>query len=269
MSLLLSKKKPFLVLVDFGGNEGSEEALKLIEKANIPYQVIDHHPYETTNPSIFNSWKYDKTGQYTAGYLACEIARMLNRDVESMINVGLAGDKSTIAPITEEDREKALVIDYLTTYTNDINFIIMMLDKPELYQEFRAQAKQKLEEIHDLLGELEYIPIGDIKLYLINIDDIIKRTEFQSSGKIASFLLEREGPDAVVIAQTRNIFVMRVGEGAYKKGVNTKKILDYFKDIGSGGGHEKAGAMRVPPKYMGYVRGEIPRLIKRMVEGAL
>ena len=84
--LLQDSVNPLVVLSDFATNEESREARKLIKNAGIKLIIIDHHPTEeeiAAEAYIYLSpWEVGGDSFYTAGWMACEIAKLLGLNKE-------------------------------------------------------------------------------------------------------------------------------------------------------------------------------------------
>ncbi len=267
ISVLSNKNNPLLILTDLGGNNQSIEALDLVKSHNIEYMVIDHHPFKSQDKDRYLiSWEYDQSGKYTASYLTNELARILGYEHDELMYIGMVGDKSSLIEANDNLKMKAMVIDFLTTFTNDFNFIYNVMTDEKLYKEYLMSTKDKYEQIRDIVRELRYVEIRGIKVYFINAEKMINRIEFQSTGKIASYILETVGEDAVILVYNNSRYTIRVGEGAYNKGINTKIIMDELGNIIQGGGHLKAASFRFHEDNKKIIEGKILDVIRKVLK---
>lgn len=267
ISFLLNKTNSALILTDLGGNTESLQALNLLKVHGIEFLVIDHHPFKSpTKERFLISWEYDNSGKYTATYLTHELARILGYETDEFLHIGLVGDKSTLVESTEELKMKSIVVDFLTSFTSDYNFIYTVMSSPNLYKEYEISAREKYTEIANLIEQSSYVQIGKIKIYFIDAEMIIKRIEFQSTGKIASYILENAGEDSVVIVYNNSRYTIRIGEEAFKLGVDTHKIMNSMADMIVGGGHLKAASFRFHNNNKKIVQHRILESIRKIVE---
>ncbi|MCP4646978.1 MAG: hypothetical protein GY852_04475, partial [bacterium] len=122
---LQGEKNPMVVLLDFGCGVESAEGLKILKASGAEVMIIDHHPNEgkaEENSHFFLSpWTVsdaEEASSYVAGYLGVEVARACGiQNVEYLAPIACAGDKSSILPVEEKDKEIAIVIDYMATYS--------------------------------------------------------------------------------------------------------------------------------------------------------
>ncbi|MEM2054711.1 MAG: hypothetical protein QW690_03110, partial [Candidatus Anstonellales archaeon] len=211
------------------------------------------------------SWEYDSSGKYTATYLTNEIARILGYEHDEFIYIGLVGDKSPLIQHTEELRLKSMIVDFLTSYTNDFNFIYQVMTNPNLYQEYMNSAKEKYGEIGDLIRESYYMIIKGVKIYFIDAEKIIRRIEFQSTGKIASYILDMVGDNSVILVYNNNRYTIRIGEGAFAKGIDTHKIMNSVKEFIVGGGHLRAASFKFHSANRRMIESRIIETIRQVL----
>jgi RecJ-like exonuclease len=246
-------------LIDCCTNEESMEALDLVKSAGINIVAIDHHPCPKgigMMGTILNPWLDDPeedASKFTAGYLACEASRMAGTDTSDMIGVSLAGDKSAIMPITDKDREMALVFDFVASYSSFGNRLELYRDlsKDEaLFKSILSKAREHMEEVSAAISfamKKEKLDNG-ITLVTVNLDKVAKRSEFPSRGKMATRAYEMAGEgNAVVVGYSEKSIILRVGHEAFEKGVKAnelvKSVASECKGGASGGGHARAAAM--------------------------
>ena len=256
-ALMSGKQNKLLILSDLGGNEKSKEGLDWIKSMQIEYIVIDHHPFETDDKNILNSWKYDPSGKYTAGYIASEIARIFNYDVKDIPYLALTGDKSPLYD-KQDLIDKALAIDYLTTYSSDLNFIIQIYES-DLFSQVIIKAKELYEKIE--ISKLEKINVKDVTIYFLNAESL-DRSEFIGAGKIASYILTKAGENSIVIVYNKGVFTLRISDKVYNRGIDSLKLINYIGNLGQGGGHSKAASFRILPENFNIVKNLLIKKIK-------
>ncbi len=277
---LINRFIPSLILLDFGGNEESLESLEILHSSGIEVLIIDHHPFEKEvekYAKILNPHKYGDYSFITTGYLCFEIARLIKQGDEELMKISLAGDKSNLIEIGEEDKENALIIDYVANYMNyggKIDLYKEVLSNKELRETIRIQAKEKLEEAKEKIKRMyKKENIGEFSIYEINLDNI-DRTEFPSRSKITTQLFEMfKEEKAVILGITNKAIIFRVSETAYEGGISAKEIIEKIKEkygnlIESGGGHGKAASIKVKEESnLNFIKNEVKNEIKKIVEG--
>jgi RecJ-like exonuclease len=271
---------PALVLLDCCTNEESMEALDIVKSAGINIVAIDHHPciQEIGKMGmVLNPWLYDPeedASKFTSGYLAFEVAKLLGLDASATVGVSLAGDKSKIMEISEKDRERALVFDFVASYSafgNRLEFYRDLITDNALYQSILTKAREHIENVSSAISlamKKERLANG-ITLIIVNLDKVAKRSEFPSRGKITSRAYEMSGEeDVVVIGYSEKSLILRVGHKAYEKGIRAnelvKKLVSEYSDNASGGGHARAAAFLFSGLPVDYLLGQMKAMVSEV-----
>jgi RecJ-like exonuclease len=277
---------PILILLDFGSNSESEEGLKLLKAAGIEIIVIDHHPPGKGVGGIANvflspwaiskNWNDEDVSKYPAGYLAIEVARVGGiSGIDDFAKTSCAGDKSRILPIDEKDKEKALVLDYMASYSgfgNNLEFYAGVMGKHELFHSMLLQAKEKIEQIFETVKRsLKEKEVNGVKIAVIDLEKISKKHEFPSKGKIATRIFESINSEKplVVLGYSEKSVIFRINEPAVERGISADKIIAELKVtmadfVESGGGHAKAAAVRIREEFARDAIEEIVKVIERI-----
>ncbi|MBU0532900.1 DHH family phosphoesterase [Candidatus Micrarchaeota archaeon] len=266
--------RPLVVLLDFGSNDASLEGLELLKAAGTEVIIIDHHP-PGKNKDILNSCTISPdASKYTAGYLACEIAICcgVDRDEgEKLAKIACAGDKSDLLGSDSGDVEKAMVLDYLAahiSFGNNLDFYRKVMANEKLFSSIVMQAKESIAEAADRAMQQMKIIENGVKIVTFQLDNIVKKGEWPPASKITTCVFERLSKDEgiVCIGYTERSLIMRLNDlAAVKLSVNelAKEILQTMPDFTEGGGgHVKAGAIRVKIGFVKDVLGELIRKIK-------
>jgi RecJ-like exonuclease len=276
---LQGEKNPIVLLLDFGSGAESAEGLKILKASGAEIIIIDHHPNEGNaeeNSHLFlNPWaisQNERASSHVAGYLAVEVARACGiQGVESLAPVACAGDKSTILPIDERDREVAIVLDYMATYSgfgNKLDFYKNALENKELYSSVLVQANEALDRItEDVKANMKKKLDGPVSVYALDTDRV-KSREFPGKGKITTrgFELVGDAP-AVVLGTWKNGLSFRINDGGIRKGVRADEIISMLKQempdfIDGGGGHARAASLRIREGFVDSVVGKIIEKVK-------
>jgi len=271
---------PLAVFVDFGASQESIEALKLLHSAGVEIIIIDHHPPvdEVTGLGILLSpWQVHDdpaSSQYPAGYLACEIARAAGIEgIDYLAKISCAGDKSKIIEIDEIDKDKALVLDFLAIYSgygNNLDFYRNAIENNDLFKSVLQQAKDKMKNIYETAIKLmKKHNAGELALYVVELDNIIKEQEFPSRGKIVTMISETLGNERpiIILGYGKKTIVIRLNQLAADAGYSAEQLISELKVsmkdfIESGGGHTKAAAIRTQEGYAKSVCDALVELIK-------
>jgi RecJ-like exonuclease len=271
---------PTLVLLDCCTNDESMEALDLAKSAGINILAIDHHPCSQALGGmgiVLNPWLYDPeedASKFTAGYLAYEAVKLLGHDASGTVGISLAGDKSSIMPISEKDRERALVFDFVASYSsfsNRLEFYKDLMGDNALYQSILAKAKEHLENVSAAISQnmkRETLENG-ITLITVNLDRAAKRSEFPGRGKMTTRAYEMAGnEDVVVIGYSEKSLILRVGHMAYERGVRAnglvKALVSEYRDNSSGGGHARAAAFLFSGLPADYLLQQMKKMVSEV-----
>jgi RecJ-like exonuclease len=267
------ESSPLIILLDFASNDASSAGLELLRAAGIQFMIIDHHPPGEKLPKqAVSPFCYTADGsKYTAGYLGCEVAAACGMDLEkarSLAKVACAGDKSLILSSDEKDIEKARVLDFLAAHAsfgNSLDFYRKVMDKEELYYSISIQAKESIEEAASRVSVKKSEQEG-ILVATFTLENVVKKGEWPPAGKITTGIFENMNGDSplLCIGYTERSVIMRLNDAAVGKGLSAndlaKKTVESMADfVDGGGGHPKAGAVRVRKGFAKEVLNEIVR----------
>lgn len=275
VNIIRHEKNPLVIIVDCGSGEESREGLQILKAGGAEIIMIDHHPpqegVERLCSVFLSPWaasEEEEASTYPAGYLAVEVARACGvKEVEWLAKVACAGDKSGVMPVSDEDREKALVIDYMATYAefgNKLEFYEHALGERELYASILFQARERMERVKEEVGKLMKKRIeGPVAVYTVDFEKVSAR-EFPGKGKLTSRAFElvmHEGA-VVVLGVWEGGISFRLTEDAVLRGVNAGRIIDAVKEkmgnfVESGGGHGRAASLKIKRGYTKEVLEEV------------
>jgi RecJ-like exonuclease len=265
--------KPLIILLDFASNDASAPGLELLRAAGIQFMIIDHHPPGQKMPEqTVSPFSYTEDGsKYTAGYLGCEIAAACGMDIvkaTELAKVACAGDKSQILDSGEKEVEKARVLDFLAAHAsfgNSLDFYRKVMGKEELYNSISLQARESIDEAASRVSVKKSAQDGLI-VASFSLDNIVKKGEWPPAGKITTSIFESmSGQEPLLcIGYTERSVIMRLNDGAAAAGLSAnelaKKTVASMADfVEGGGGHAKAGAIRVKKGFAREVLNEIVR----------
>ncbi|MBI5046847.1 hypothetical protein HZC07_03895 [Candidatus Micrarchaeota archaeon] len=291
-SAIGQESNPLVIFVDFGSSESSSEGIKILNDGGVEVIVIDHHPSTVTssdfrNAKIFNPFSLSEDGsRYPAGYLCAEIAfacGFLAKDKAlELAKISCAGDKSKILdPLTQSDIEKALVLDFVSAHTsfgNNLDFYKNVMAKDELFRSLFKQAEESISEaakkamdgMKSTKIKIENKPtdVNQLEIISFSLDRIVTKGEWPPSGKITTRVFDILNEEAkstkpiLVIGYNERSIIMRLNDSAVALGVTAnilaEKMLAAMPDfVEGGGGHDRAGAIRVRSGFVKDVLGQL------------
>lgn len=281
--ILGSSFLPLVILVDFGANEESVEALKLLKEAGIEVIIIDHHPPSEKARKVvdylLSPFNVGGGSEYTAGYICAEVAKCAGSDprkMDGLSRISMTGDKSSLYSPKENDMKKALVLDYLSTYKkfpNTLESYGNALKSPALFLSIHCQARDKVEEARRKAKRYTKIKkIGPFSACFVDLDGFTGKDKFPGKGKAIGIVLDElvsKSPRAPLIAigHGERIINFRVSKKAIKKGFSALATIKKLKKelltgIESGGGHHAAASMRIKKGFERILLGEIEKMIE-------
>ncbi|MFA5412362.1 MAG: DHH family phosphoesterase [Candidatus Micrarchaeia archaeon] len=275
VNVIRYERSPLVVIVDCGSGEDSREGLQILKAGGAEIMLIDHHPPEKGVEGICSAFlspwavsEEEEASTYPAGYLCCEVARACGKDgMDELAKIACAGDKSGIMPLSDADRERALVIDYMATYAefgNRLEFYEHAMGDKELYASILFQARERMERVKEEVGKMMKKRIeGPVAVYTVDFDKVSSR-EFPGKGKLTSRAFElvmHEGP-VVVLGVWDGGISFRLNEDAVLRGMNASSVIEAVKAkmgsfIESGGGHGRAASLRIKRGYTKEVLEEV------------
>jgi RecJ-like exonuclease len=278
LSNITHEENPLVLLLDFGMNKESVEGLKLLKAAGVELFLIDHHPpsKEAMDEAEFvlTPWEFSQgedVSHYVAGYLCAEIARMMGADCEEYARIACAGDKSTILETGDREQKTALVLDYLAAHSgfgNNLRFYKNVLSKKELFDSMWLQADEKIDEAANNVPIKER-KVGEVDVVELQLEQVIRKGEFPNRSKVTTRVFERmkRGGPLVVLGIGERTIIMRMNDDAVAKGIAANEIAQKIQEsmpdfVESGGGHKKAGAIRVKKDFVDSVKEEIIRKLE-------
>lgn len=278
IGMIGQENEPLVVLLDFGSNDASFEGLNLLKAAGIQFMVIDHHPPGSKAPaSIISPFAFSGgASDYTAGYLACEIAVACGTEAEEglgLAKVACAGDKSGLIPNGPEERKKAMVLDFLAahiSFGNNLDFYRKVMGKEELFASIAQQADDAIEEVAGkAMARARHVKEEKLEIVAFPLETIVKKGEWPPSGKVTTRVYEKlSGEGALLcIGHTERSVIIRLNDAAARMGLSANElargIVRSMADfVEGGGGHVKAGAIRVKNGFAKDVVGELIRRAK-------
>ena len=278
------EKKPVIVIIDFGANEESVEALELLHSAGAAIVIIDHHPPARRAVELADAfvspWAVEGgNSNYTAGLLAGEVAgRLGEEEVVQLQLVSLIGDRSRLIDQTAQPHELrriAMVFDYISAdprLPQTLEFYEQVLGNKRKTDSLLSQASAKMAKALELArahSRKRRLPNG-IFLAVINLDKVLRPGEFPPKGKVVGTLhdelVEREKGPVIAIGHGERIISIRANPEAVRAGFRASHVIAELKEeltnaIESGGGHDVAASIRVNEGFGKLVLDELLRKI--------
>lgn len=307
LGTLAYEQSPIVLLVDFGMNKQSEEGLRLLKASGAWVAIIDHHPPSGDAAKIadmgITPWEFSQDkdcSKYTAGYLACEIAvacGIERQKAMGLAKIACAGDKSHIFITGAEDREKALVLDFLAAHAsfgNSLDFYRKVMASEELFRSIVQQAKDSIEEAAQKAMEgmkktkrmsetvkNESVKEQEIVIVTFSLERIARIGEWPPSSKITTHVYEKlvagaseqggEPKPLFCVGYTDRSLILRLNDAAVAIGLSANELAEQLKKtmpdfVEGGGGHAKAGAIRVRTGFVKEVLGELSRMASAIAQ---
>lgn len=277
------ESRPLALLLDFGSGRNCAEGLDLLRAAGIACIVIDHHPYEGAgNEGVVNPFSVaENASRYTAGYLACEIAVALGLEkgrAAELARIACSGDKSDVLATDGKDVAKALVLDFLASHMsfgNNLDFYRNVMGNEELFGSIMKQADETINEAADrAMARMKRQEEGVLEIVVFALEGIAKKDEWPPSSKITTRVFDRlkgEKP-LLCVGYTDRSVIMRLNDSAAGMGLGANGLAEKLKAsmadfVEGGGGHAKAGALRVKNGFVKEVVGELVRTAAGMAAG--
>lgn len=277
ISLIGQENAPMVILLDFGSSDDCTEALDLLAAGGIDYLVVDHHPYtQKDNGRIINPFKFgENASKYTAGVLSCEIAIACGLEQEkalSLAKIACSGDKSDVVHNDDEDAKKAMVLDFLASHIsfgNNLEFYKNVMEKDELFRSILEQATESIESAAEkAIGRSKHIAIKELNVYYFPLEGIVKRGEWPPSSKVTTRVYDKLGPKGalICIGYTERSIIIRINDGGIALGYSANELARMMREsmedfVEGGGGHAKAGAIRVKEGFAKDVLNELIRKV--------
>jgi RecJ-like exonuclease len=243
---------PLVVFADLGSSNECGDAYDLLRAEDVEVLVIDHHPPDDVimnKATMINPWLHNMSSDYSAGYIAYLIAKLLGKDFSNIVGASLAGDRSELG-YTEEDSKTALALDYVAFYMQHGN--PMDLFKDVFYnKEFRdavySKAADKVAAAQENLLKLsKRQQVGKFMLYYFDAEVVGEYKEFPPSGKMATILAESVQEPAIILSYTSKMFSFRVSKkGLIDLAVLVENLKKKVPAIESGGGHKMAASIKI------------------------
>jgi RecJ-like exonuclease len=281
MAAIGQENRPLIILLDFGSNDASVEGLNLLKAAGIETMIIDHHPPGKANDvPIINPFRVESgsVSRYTAGYLACEIAVACGLPKErgaELARVACSGDKSTLLASDGEDAKKALVLDFLASHVsfgNNLDFYRSVMAKHELFSSIILQADESISDAAEkALAKSKKQQRGELEIVSFPLDALVKKGEWPPSSKITTrvydLLCAQGGRPLLCIGYTERSIIIRLNDKAAALGLSANEFAERIKVamadfVDGGGGHVKAGAIRVKRGFSKEVLNELLRQVQ-------
>ncbi len=276
-----SKKPVIFILLDMGSSGELISYFKLIEE-NVWILVIDHHPLTIEIPSsvlLLNPSVYNKE-EITAGAVASELSYML---AGLRVTSGLLAAISFYGDKIYNDVLDAYLEKIKDKYTDDevkkiskvvdveaflgSNHLAPLLYKRDItlkkYEEIKKKEEsflkrfEKLKEVHEK---------ADIKIYMIDLENILFINDWPSAGKatgiINEYLSDKGENNYVVVGLTNNSAIFRINTPHINLQDILKNIILKFEGYAiEGGGHEKAGSIKFPFSLKDIMKKEIIEIL--------
>lgn len=276
-----SEHKPFVVLLDQGGNVDSIPSLKLLKDAGFNTIILDHHPTQAKDIEpvvdvLVNPWTVAGKGiEYPTALHAYEVARRVwpkQGDKVEYAQWGLQADKSIFA--TKTELKEPIVLDYLATYNDAAGSLPKyrrVMGNPAEVERVFAEADDKLKE--GLAKAIEKAKVREFpRMALALIKLKVLRSRWPSKSKLMNVththFAQQLDRALVSIGYAGDKILLRANHKAFQAGFRANHFISTLKQempdsIESGGGHDVAAAMKVNPAHLKPLVARLTELIER------
>ena len=244
-------KHKVVVLLDFGANAESFEALSLLKDNGYHLVLIDHHPSSARTLELFDA-AISVPSQFPTGVSAFFLAKALGRGDEELMGVACAGDHAyTFFTPSLTHKRKALALDFAAFYQQkkaSLSYYKEIVNNETLWYSLAVRAEER---IHEALERARPLLKRKAKhVFVIKLDNLVEPYEFPNRAKVVTqLLLELEDEKAVIIGYGRGRIILRA-KGVFNVNANIEQVKAHFGDkIESGGGHESAASIKVREGY--------------------
>ncbi len=224
------------VFLDMGSSLKFGWGLKIIKKYVKNVVVIDHHPLNKIVEGLTYINSYPSETYCTSCLVYYLVDDDRRKEVEHLLRIGAAGDRSSCAEWNNTDRKKALSLELYASITHSTaleRYKELLEGDWQFYYEI---YRERIEYI-DSISYKEEIEIGDKKLLFVQYP--YPGFRYPHRGKVASYYQEQTGADVVVVEE--EIVEKR-------KRVSVRSTFDMYdllesiskEGIGEGYGHPKA-----------------------------
>lgn len=275
-----SKKPVLFIFVDMGSAGEKISYLKLLEE-NLRVLVIDHHPLSTELPErvmILNPSKYSKE-EITAGAVAAELSYIiagLRVTCGLLAAISFYGDKidnEVLADYLEKIKDKynsedvkkiSKVVDVEAFLGS--SSLTPLLYKKDITLKKYEEIKRKESAFLTRFEKLKEVYNGNVKIYIVELEDILFLTDWPSAGKatgiINEYLKEKGESNYVILGLTNNTAILRINAEGVKLQDILNEVMDEFDGYAiEGGGHEKAGSIKFPSSIKEKVKEKIIKIL--------
>ncbi len=280
------EKKPLLVVTDHASNEESAPLLAQARSA-MRVIVVDHHPpakefskYVDLFVSAFAFSAEAENSQYNAGLLSCEIARRIaphseEKQLEILAFASMHADHSRFAP-RERGVEEALALEFLSSGKIDLQEVYGDFFDSRKREFAFKKATARLKQMRDAARKTtRVVEAGKFLIQVIKLSSFVKKGVFPQKAKCVNALHDdaeaRYGKPLVTIGFTEDAASFRVSESAHALGFKANDFIASLQSemphaIESGGGHDRASAMRFKKEFSARVFEGTVEELKRVLQ---
>ncbi len=289
------EKEPLLILIDNGSTSEDLLGLRKLQIYDFKVIVIDHHVPAIKDNAFevdslakvhINPYKVNGDSNITAGMLGCELANMINPDIENLdCLAALSGvaDRSSSKEFEQYlslAQSKNCDIIFLEKLSKVIDYLTSSIRKKEsktfienLFDFNNKIQKRTVDLIYPELVEMERTRLNTIKKFLevseknntiiarFNFESMIKRGTYPPTGKSTGLIIDELKKDhnkVAVIAYSDESMVVRTSgiEKDINEFISEMKDKKPYTNI-EGGGHKNAASIRFIKKVKEEVMNDL------------
>jgi len=281
------EKKPLLVLADHASNEESTLVLEQA-RSNFKTIVIDHHPpaldfskHVDLFVSPFSFGESVEKSDYNSGYLAFEVARRFAsanqlENLELLAFASMHADHSRFAP-RDRGVKEALALEFLSSGKIDLQKISKIFFDASKRDFIFKKATARLNQMRDSARKAtRLIEVGRFLVQVVKLSSFVKKGVFPQKSKCVNVLHDeveaKYGKPLVTVGFTEDSASFRVSESAHALGFKANEFIALLQRemphaIESGGGHDRASAMRFKKEFSSRVAERTVEELKCVLHG--
>lgn len=280
------EKKPLLLIADHASNEESAPLLAQA-KSEMRVIVVDHHPpaqefskYVDLFVSAFAFSGDVSNSDYNAGLLSCEIARLITphseeKQLELLAFASMHSDHSRLA-LPARGVDEALALEFLSSGKIDLQEVYVdFFDARKRVFAFK-KAAARLKQMRDAARKTtRIVEAGKFLIQVVKLSSFVSKGVFPQKAKCVNVLHDdaeaRYGKPLVTIGFTEDAASFRVSQSAHALGFKANDFIAFMLKemphaIESGGGHDRASAMRFKKEFSARVVERTVEELKRVLQ---
>lgn len=255
-------KKPLLVLLDHGGNQESENALKAAKEEGFDLMLVDHHPPWKPSLSLFDlvvhPAQHGGGSELNTGLLMYHVASCVYAAPKDWAYFSMQADRSSWAK--KEFFKEGVVLDYVSMQEWPLKrYGELLNDKAKVDSLYDKCLRLREKALEKAVEKRRVKRFGNVTVEYLDLSYL--ESDYPPKGGVVQGLhehFENEGP-LVTVGYDKERVIFRLNEGGQDGGFAANAAIAELKErqglVASGGGHARAASMRLKP-------GKLPAVLE-------